>query len=396
MPKKLLDQLSDTLRAKHYSYRTEEAYLDWVRRYILYHDKKHPAKMGAKEIRAFLVHLAVERSVAASTQNQALSAILFLYREVLHQEIEPILLSSAKRPERLPTVLTHAETISVLNQLDGTHKLMAQLLYGSGLRLMECVRLRLKDLDFQYKTITVRDGKGEKDRITPMPDSLIPHLQRQVERVRLLHDEDLSAGFGQVYLPNALEKKYPNASRELIWQYLFPASKRSLDPRAVPADSPLPAQASPGVRSNFPLPVGEGPGLRPDSPLPAGDREASRVFAEGGPGLSPDSPLPVGDREASRVFAEGGSGVRSGVMRRHHLEPSGLQRTVKEAARKAGIQKRVTCHTFRHSFATHLLQNGYDIRTVQELLGHKDVRTTMVYTHVLQRGGLAVKSPLDG
>ena len=351
MAKKLLDQLSDTLRAKHYSYRTEEAYLDWVRRFILYHDKKHPAKMGADEIRAFLVHLAVERSVAASTQNQALSAILFLYREVLHQEIEPILLTSAKRPERLPTVLTHAETVSVLNQLNGTHKLMAQLLYGSGLRLMECVRLRLKDLDFQYKTITVRDGKGEKDRITPMPDSLIPHLQRQVERVRLLHDEDLSAGFGQVYLPNALEKKYPNASTELIWQYLFPAPKRSLDPRS----------------------------------LPAGEREASRRAAEARPGLRSNSPLPVGE----------GPGVRSGLMRRHHLEPSGLQRAVKEAARKAGIQKRVTCHTFRHSFATHLLQNGYDIRTVQELLGHKDVRTTMIYTHVLQRGGLAVKSPLD-
>jgi len=350
MAKKLLDQLSDTLRAKHYSYRTEEAYLDWVRRYILYHNKQHPAKMGAAEIRAFLVYLAVERSVAASTQNQALSAILFLYREVLHQEIEPILPSSAKRPERLPTVLTHAETISVLNQLNGTHKLMAQLLYGSGLRLMECVRLRVKDLDFQYKTITVRDGKGEKDRITPMPDSLIPHLQRQVERVRLLHDEDLSAGFGQVYLPNALEKKYPNASRELIWQYLFPAPKRSLDPRSLPANS---------------------------SRLPA------------------NSPLPAGVREASRSKAAARPGLRSGLMRRHHLEPSGLQRTVKEAARKAGIQKRVTCHTFRHSFATHLLQNGYDIRTVQELLGHKDVRTTMIYTHVLQRGGLAVKSPLD-
>ncbi len=317
MAKKLLDQLSDTLRAKHYSYRTEETYLDWVRRYIIFHHKQHPAKMGANEIRAFLIHLAAERNVAASTQNQALSAILFLYREVLRKEIEPILLTSAKRPERLPTVLTHEETVSVLNQLDGTHKLMAQLLYGSGLRLMECVRLRIKDLDFQYKTITVRDGKGEKDRITPMPDSLIPYLQRQVERVRLLHDEDLAAGFGQVYLPNALEKKYPNAAGELIWQYLFPAPKRSPDPRS------------------------------------------------------------------------------PGVMRRHHLEPSGLQRSVKEAARKAGIQKRVTCHTFRHSFATHLLQNGYDIRTVQELLGHKDVRTTMIYTHVLQRGGLAVKSPLD-
>ena len=213
---------------------------------------------------------------------------------------------------------------------------MAQILYGSGLRLMECVRLRVKDLDFQYKTITVRDGKGDKDRITPMPDSLIPALQRQVERVRLLHDEDLAAGFGKVYLPNALERKYPNAAQELIWQFLFPAPKLSLDPRTLPAK---------------------------------------------------DTPLLLGEE---------GMGVRSGTMRRHHLEPSGLQRAVKEAAAKAGIKKRVTCHTFRHSFATHLLQSGHDIRTVQELLGHKDVRTTMIYTHVLQRGGLAVKSPLDG
>ena len=317
MAKKLLDQLSDTLRTRHYSYRTEQAYLDWVRRFILFHQKRHPAAIGEVEIRAFLTHLATDRNVAASTQNQALSAILFLYREVLHKELEPIFMTGAKRPERLPTVLTHAEVLRVLVQLLGTHKLMAQLLYGSGLRLMECVRLRVKDLDFDYKTITVRDGKGEKDRITPMPDSLITYLQRQVERVRLFHDEDLAAGFGRVYLPNALEKKYPNAAAELGWQYLFPAPKCSLDPRS------------------------------------------------------------------------------PGVMRRHHIEASGLQRSVKEAAHKAGIQKRVTCHTFRHSFATHLLQNGYDIRTVQELLGHKDVRTTMIYTHVLQRGGLAVKSPLD-
>jgi len=235
---------------------------------------------------------------------------------VLHKEIEPILLSSAKRPERLPTVLIREEVLRVINQLSGTHKLMAQLLYGSGLRLMDCVRLRIKDIDFEYKTITVRDGKGEKDRITPLPDSVIPALQRQIERAGLLHDEDLAAGCGEVYLPHALEKKYPNAARELIWQYIFPAPRRALDPRG-------------------------------------------------------------------------------GVERRHHIDSSGLQRAVKQAAQKAGIQKRVSCHTFRHSFATHLLQNGYDIRTVQELLGHKDVRTTMIYTHVLQRGGLAVKSPLD-
>ncbi|HJR80329.1 MAG TPA: integron integrase [Anaerolineales bacterium] len=317
MAKKLLDQLSDALRTKHYSYRTEETYIDWVRRFILFHNKQHPETMGAAEIRAFLAHLATDRNVAASTQNQALSAILFLYREVLHKDIETILLSDAKRPERLPTVLNREEIVRVLAQLSGTHKLMAQLLYGSGLRLMECVRLRVKDIDFEYKTITVRDGKGEKDRITPMPDSLIQPLQRQLERVRLLHEEDLAAGFGSVYLPNALDRKYPNAAAELAWQYVFPAPKCSMDPRS------------------------------------------------------------------------------PGVMRRHHLEPSGLQRSVKEAARKANVQKRVTCHTFRHSFATHLLQNGYDIRTVQDLLGHKDVRTTMIYTHVLQRGGLAVKSPLD-
>jgi integron integrase len=317
MAKKLLDQLSDALRMKHYSYRTEQAYVDWVRRFILFHQKRHPAAMGEEEIRAFLAHLASERNVAASTQNQALSAILFLYREVLQKELEPVLVTGAKRPERLPTVLTREDVGRVLSQLAGTHKLMAQLLYGSGLRVMECVRLRVKDLDFDYKTITVRDGKGEKDRITPLPDSLVAHLQRQVERVRLLHEEDLAAGFGRVYLPHALEKKYPNAAAELAWQYLFPAPKCSLDPRS------------------------------------------------------------------------------PGVMRRHHIEASGLQRSVKEAAGKAGIHKRVTCHTFRHSFATHLLQSGHDIRTVQELLGHKDVRTTMIYTHVLQRGGLAVKSPLD-
>ena len=316
MAKKLLDQARDRLRAMHYSFRTEETYLDWMRRYILFHHKRHPTEMGIPEIQDFITHLASERSVAASTQNQALSAILFLYREVLHKEIEPVLLSSAKRPARLPVVLTREETLKVIASLHGNHQLMAQLLYGSGLRLMECVRLRVQDIDFEYKTITVRDGKGAKDRITPLPDAVISALQRQIERVRLLHEEDLAAGCGEVYLPYALDVKYTNAAREFGWQYLFPAPKRALDPR-------------------------------------------------------------------------------SGKERRHHLDPSGLQRAVKEAARESDIHKRVTCHTFRHSFATHLLQNGYDIRTVQELLGHKDVRTTMIYTHVLQRGGMAVKSPLD-
>jgi integron integrase len=316
MAQKLLDQMRDALRLKHYSYRTEESYLDWAKRYILFHHKRHPRDMAAPEIRAFLLHLATQQQVAASTQNQALSAILFLYREVLHQDIEPILLSSAKRPQRLPAVLTPAEARRVITELSGPYKLMAQLMYGSGLRLMECVRLRLKDIDFEYLAITVRDGKGEKDRVTPLPRSIIPDLQRQIERIRLLHDEDLQDGYGAVDLPTALSAKYPNAARELVWQYLFPASKRASDPR-------------------------------------------------------------------------------SGHEYRHHLDPSALQRAVKEAAGRAGIQKRVSCHTLRHSFATHLLQNGYDIRTVQELLGHKDIRTTMIYTHVLNRGGLAVRSPLD-
>jgi integron integrase len=316
MAKKLLDQMRDALRLKHYSYRTEETYLDWAKRYILFHNKRHPAEMGAPEIQAFLIHLATQRHIAASTQNQALSAILFLYREVLHQEVEPVLLSSAKRPERLPTVLTHDEALRLLARLTGTPKLMAQILYGSGLRLMECACLRIKDIDFDYQAITVRDGKGEKDRITPLPQSIVPDLKRQIERVRLLHEEDLLAGAGEVYLPDALSTKYPNAPREFIWQYLFPASKRSRDPR-------------------------------------------------------------------------------SKQERRHHLDPSALQRAVRDAAQKAAIPKRVSCHTLRHSFATRLLQNGYDIRTIQELLGHKDVRTTMIYTHVLNRGGLAVRSPLD-
>jgi len=316
MAGKLLDQLREALRLKHYSYRTEEAYVDWVRRFILFHGKRHPAEMGAPEIHAFLAHLAQEKNVSASTQNQALSALLFLYREVLHKEMDPVLLPSAKRPQRLPTVLTRDEVLRLLSHLDGTYKLMAQLLYGSGLRLMECLRLRIKDIDFEYRTITVRDGKGEKDRVVPLPEAVIPQLRRQIEWVRLLHEEDLAAGDGEVYLPYALEKKYPNAAREFIWQYLFPAPRRSVDPR-------------------------------------------------------------------------------SGKERRHHADPSGLQRAIKQAAQKAGIQKRVTPHTLRHSFATHLLQAGYDIRTVQELLGHKDVRTTMIYTHVLQRGGLAVRSPLD-
>ncbi|MCL4504827.1 MAG: integron integrase [Chloroflexi bacterium] len=315
--KRLLDQVSDAIRVKHYSIRTEEAYVGWIRRFILFHDKRHPKDMGGPEIEAFLTHLAVEDHVAASTQNQALSALLFLYRDVLRKELDyPIDAVRAKQPAHLPAVLTKDETRRVIAQLSGIYQLLARLLYGSGLRLLECLRLRVKDLDFARRAIIVRDTKGDEDRVTMLPDTLIEPLREHLQRVKRLHEEDLAKGYGAVYLPDALERKYPNASREWIWQYVFPSEQLSVDPR-------------------------------------------------------------------------------SGVTRRHHLDESGLQKAVRQAAAAAGLDKRVTCHTFRHSFATHLLENGYDIRTVQELLGHKDVKTTMIYTHVLQRGGLAVRSPLD-
>jgi integron integrase len=314
--RKLLDRVRDALRLKHYSIRTEEAYVNWIKRYIYFHNVRHPAEMGASEVQAFLTHLAVKENVAASTQNQALSALLFLYRQVLNQDLGPIDALRAKKPKRLPTVLTRDEVHRVFAHLSGVNLLMARLLYGSGLRLMECLRLRVKDLDFDYRTITVRDGKGEQDRVTILPESLIVPLQDHLRIVKRTHEEDLAKGYGAVYLPYALERKYPNANREWIWQYVFPAGRLSVDPR-------------------------------------------------------------------------------SGVVRRHHLHESGLQKAIRTAAQAAGIPKRVSPHTFRHSFATHLLENHYDIRTVQELLGHKDVKTTMIYTHVLNRGGLAVRSPLD-
>jgi integron integrase len=315
-PKRLLDQVRDAVRLKHYSIRTEEAYVNWIKRYIVFHNKRHPAEMGAPEIEAFLTHLAVKETVAASTQNQAFSALLFLYREVLHQDLGPIDALRAKRPRRLPTVLTKEETLRLIGCLSGTHQLMAKLLYGGGLRLMDCLRLRVKDLDFERRAIIVRDGKGGQDRVTVLPDSLIPALQEHLQRVKALHERDLARGYGSVYLPDALARKYPNADREWGWQYVFPSSQLSRDPR-------------------------------------------------------------------------------SGVMRRHHTHESSLQKAIKEAAHLAGIAKPVGPHTLRHCFATHLLEAGYDIRTVQELLGHKDVKTTMIYTHVLKRGGLAVRSPLD-
>ena len=315
-PKKFLDQVRDALRLKHYSIRTEQAYVGWVKRYIYFHGVRHPSEMGAPEVEAFLTYLAVKENVAASTQNQALSALLFLYREVLQQDLGPVDALRAKRSKRLPTVLSKEETLRLIGCLSGTHQLMAKLIYGSGLRLMECLRLRVKDLEFERRAIIVRDGKGAEDRVTVLPDSLIPLLQEHLQRVKAQHERDLTQGYGAVYLPDALARKYPNADKQWDWQYVFPANRLSQDPR-------------------------------------------------------------------------------SGVTRRHHLHESSLQKAIKEAARLAGIAKPVGPHTLRHCFATHLLEGGYDIRTVQELLGHKDVKTTMIYTHVLQRGGLAVRSPLD-
>lgn len=314
---KLLDQVRRALRLKHFSIRTEEAYTRWTKRYVLFHGKRHPAEMGAPEIQAFLSHLATEGQVAASTQNQAFNALLFLYRSVLGVELGAIEdVVRARRPAKLPTVFTPAEVRTVLAHLEGAHWLIGSLLYGSGLRLMEGLRLRVKDLDFGAGQVVVRDGKGQKDRATMLPSRLRGPLEDHLRRVKVVHREELRAGHGTVHLPHALARKYPGAARSWAWQYVFPARQRSTDPR-------------------------------------------------------------------------------SGETHRHHLSESAVQKAVAGAIRRAGISKAGSCHTFRHSFATHLLEAGYDIRTVQELLGHRDVRTTMVYTHVLNRGGMGVRSPLD-
>ena len=314
---RLLEQVHDTIRRLHYSRRTEEAYAHWIRRFIYWSGKRHPANMGEREVTAFLSHLASERNVAAATQNQALAALLFLYGKVLEVNLGWLDdMVRAKRPVRLPSVLSPGETGALLAQLKGTHWLMAGLLYGSGLRLMECLRLRVKDVDFAYHQILVRDGKGGKDRVTMLPERLIQPLHAQLGEARRLHQIDLREGYGEVHLPFALARKYPRAGHEWGWQYVFPSGKRSADPE--------------------------------------------------------DS-----------------------VIRRHHLDESVLARALKQAKRDAGIHKRVSAHVLRHSFATHLLHSGYDIRTVQELLGHADVSTTMIYTHVLNKGGRGVASPLD-
>jgi integron integrase len=316
-PPKLLDRVRERIRFKHYSIRTEDSYVQWIKRFILFHGKRHPAEMGAMEVEAFLTHLAVEGNVAASTQNQARSALLFLYKEVLGSEL-PWLnnVEQAKKPRRLPVVLTEEEVRDVLGNLDGVHWLVAALLYGSGLRLMEALRLRVQDIEFKRREILVRNGKGFKDRVTMLPDKLAGRLQTHLATVRLLHEKDLGEGYGEVHLPYALERKYPAAGRSWGWQYVFPSGNRSIDPR-------------------------------------------------------------------------------TGKTRRHHVDEQTIQRAVKQAVRTAGLVKPATPHTLRHSFATHLLQKGQDIRTVQELLGHEDVQTTMIYTHVLNRGRHGVTSPLD-
>jgi integron integrase len=314
-----LQQVAEAIRVRHYSIRTERAYVDWVRRFICFHGKRHPKDMGEKEVAAFLSHLAVNRNVAAATQNQALNALVFLYKEVLKQPLKENIhgIVRAKKPQRLPVVLTREEVAKVLSRLDGVYWLIGCIQYGSGLRLIESVRLRVMDMDFGRRAIFVRNGKGGKDRVVTLADELIVPLKRHLEGVQTIFERDVAAGFGRVYLPHALARKYPNAEREWKWQYVFPASRRSIDPRA-------------------------------------------------------------------------------GLERRHHLDTSCMQKAVASAVRNSGIDKKASCHTLRHSFATHLLERGMDIRTVQEQLGHEDVRTTQIYTHVIQRGGLAVQSPLAG
>ncbi len=313
----LLDQIRMKVRFKQYSIRTEDVYVSWAKRFILFHNKKHPSDMGSPEIEQFLTYLATERNVSASTQNQALSAIVFLYREVLQIELpQNMIFNFAKRPAKLPLVLTRDETKQLLTLLPSNWSLVGNLLYGTGMRLMEVIRLRVKDIDFTRNEIIIRSGKGNKDRVTMLPLCLKEDLRKQLVRAKTLHDKDLDDGFGSVYLPKALSVKNPVSAWFWGWQYVFPSSKRSVDPR-------------------------------------------------------------------------------SGATQRHHINEKGMQRAMKQALLDSNIAKPATPHTLRHSFATHLMESGTDIRTLQELLGHKNIETTMIYTHVLNRGGQGVTSPLD-
>jgi integron integrase len=315
---RLLDQLRAALRSRHYSHRTEQTYTLWVKRFIHFHKVRHPAEMAEPEINAFLTHLAVKKKVSASTQNQALSALLFLYRHVICHEVGDLgEVIRARRPTRLPVVMTRDEVKAVLSQITCDKWLMASLMYGAGLRLMECLRLRVQDIDFSRNEILVRDGKGAKDRITMLPESLKAQLQDYLKKVKAIHEKDLNEGWGGVLMPDALDRKYPNAPKEWRWQWVFPQENRWVN-------------------------------------------------------------------------------LKTKEQGRHHVDESLLQKAVRDAVARVGLTKRVTCHTFRHSFATHLLEGGYNIRTVQELLGHSDLKTTMIYTHVLNRGPAGVRSPIDG
>jgi integron integrase len=317
-PPRLLDQMHEAFRSRHYSPRTEKAYTLWVKRFIFFHGRRHPAEMGEKEINAFLTHLAVEEKVSASSQNQALAALLFLYRHVVGREIGDLGdVVRARKPKRVPVVMTREEVRAVLSELEGEKWLMASLMYGTGMRLMECLRLRVQDVDLERSEIAVRDGKGAKDRVTMLPERLRGPLLDQLRQARAVHETDLADGWGRVQLPMALDRKYPSAPAEWRWQWVFPQQKRWKD-------------------------------------------------------------------------------TQRGEQGRHHVHETLVQRAVRDAVRRADVTKHVSCHTLRHSFATHLLEDGYDIRTIQELLGHKHLSTTMVYTHVLNKGGKGVRSPLDG
>jgi len=313
---KLLDQVRITIRTKHYSKRTEESYVYWIKKFVLFHNKCHPKDMGEHEINEFISHLAVKEHVSASTQNQALCGIIFLYKHIIKKEIGDLKFTWAKKPKKVPVVLTKQEIGLLFDHLVGVSRLMAFLIYGAGLRLRECLQLRVQDIDFGYKQITIHDAKGAKDRVTILPENLIDPLRAHIKKVKRLHEKDTSQGYGSVALPYALEKKYPNAANTFDWQWIFPAPNISRDPR-------------------------------------------------------------------------------SGIKRRHHQGEWMIQRAIREAKLKAGIIKRVGCHSLRHSFATHLLEDGYDIRTIQELLGHKNLNTTMIYTHVLNKGGRGIRSPVD-
>lgn len=312
-----LEEVRQLMRVQHYAIRTEQSYIEWIKRFILFHDKRHPSGLGAAEVAAFLTHLSVDRNVAPATQGQALNALVFLYRKVLNRPLDEMHgIVRSKKKSKIPVVLTQLEVASLLSNLEGVHWLAGCLLYGSGLRLMECIRLRVKDVDFGRLSITVRQGKGGKDRVVTLARELVVPLQRHLESVKMTHERDLAEGFGNVYMPYALERKYPSAATSWGWQYVFPATRRSIDPR-------------------------------------------------------------------------------SEVVRGHHMDESTVQRAVKIAVRKTGINRPASCHTLRHSFATHLLERGADIRTVQAQLGHSDVKTTEIYTHVIGRGGSAVISPLE-